>query len=264
MRFVTTARGPQHAGPAIRWLARGALVLVAWQIIVVVADSPPIALPPPTAVAEAFGTLVRDGFNGTSFAGHLISSLRRLVLAFGASLVVGVPVGIAMGRITIVRDGFTPIVALFRPVPSFAWLAILIVWFGFGELSKIAVVFLATVTVIALGTMDAVRRVPPHFYDAARTLGASRGQIFWKLVIPAALPQMWSSARVALTIAWSALIAAELVAAKAGIGVIILQSSAFLRTDVTFAGLVTLAIVGAASEQLMAFVQRRYLVWGNR
>jgi taurine transport system permease protein len=240
-------------------------VLVAvWQAYVSNFKPSPIAFPSPAAVAEAAWQILDRGFVDYSLAEHVLASVHRLLPAYASALLVGLPSGYLMARLPFFRRMFTPFITLFRPLPSFAWLALIVVWLGFGEASKIAVVYVATVTIITLGTIDAVLRVPPEYLDAARAMGARGRTLVTRVTLPAALPQILSTARVALTVGWAALIASELVAAKAGIGVIIIQSARFLRTDQTFAGLVLLAVIGGLTDRLMAALERRVAPWANR
>jgi taurine transport system permease protein len=224
----------------------------------------PLSLPSPARVFFAAKQMLHTGFEGSTLLGHVMASSRRVGLGFALSVAVGVPLGLTMGMSRIVRNIVTPSFALFRPVPPFAWLAILVVWLGIGEMPKVVIIFVGSVTIIALNTMDGVRRVPEQFKESARTLGASRLQIFEHVLLPAALPQIISGARVALLVAWTAVMAAELVAARAGIGVIILDSSSYLRTDQTFVGIVLIAICGGFTDWIMGRLQQTVEPWGNR
>ncbi len=215
-------------------------------------------------VVFALQQMILSGFEGTSLLGHIAASCRRVGLGFFLAVAIGVPLGVLMGISGVVRSAVTPSFALFRPVPPFAWLAILVVWLGLGEAPKILIIFVGSVTIVALNTMDGVRRIPPQFSESARTLGASRYQIFQHVLLPAALPQIISGARVALLVAWTAVMAAELVAAHAGIGVIILDSSAYLRTDETFVGIVLIAICGGITDWFVGRLQKAVEPWGNR
>lgn len=242
-----------------------AVVLVAvWQAYVSIFKPSPIAFPSPAAVAQAARQIVDKGFVDYTLGEHVLASIKRLLPAYASALLLGLPSGYQMARLPFFRRMFTPFITLFRPLPSFAWLALIVVWLGFGEASKIAVVYVATVTITTLGTMDAVLRVPPEYLDAARAMGARGRTLVTRVTLPAALPQILSTARVALTVGWAALIASELVAANAGIGVIIIQSARFIRTDQTFAGLVLLAVIGGVTDRLMAALERRVAPWANR
>lgn len=251
-------------GQAGRVALKVMLLLAVWQAYVILLAPSPIAFPSPGAVARAAWQIVDIGFIDYSLAEHVFASISRLVPAYALALVIGIPTGYAMARNDFFRRMAIPFITLFRPLPSFAWLALIVVWLGFGDASKIAVVYVATVPIVALGTLDAILRVPADYLDAALAMGARGRALITRVTLPAALPQILASARVALTVGWAALIASELVAAKSGIGVIIIQSARFLRTDQTFAGLVLLAIIGGLSDRGMAWMQRRVAPWGNR
>ena len=250
--------------PLVRSLVALTLVVTIWQLVVVVKAPSPLALPSPTRVVLAAQQMLNSGFEGTSLLGHIAASFRRVGLGFALSIAIGVPLGLFMGVSRTVRSAVTPYFALFRPVPPFAWLAMFVVWFGIGELPKVLIIFVGSVTIIAINTMDGVRRIPPQFGEAARTLGASRVQIFQHVLVPAALPQIISGCRVALLVAWTAVLAAELVAARAGIGVIILDSSNYLRTDETFLGIFLIALCGGLTDWAMGRLQKAVEPWGNK
>jgi len=247
-----------------RHLAVFAAVILLWEAATLVFAPSSIALPSPVMVFQALVQMGQFGFNGVPLQDHIGITFLRIVEAFAASLLVGVPLGFAMGSIPLIRKVVTPFITLFRPVPPFAWLAIFVVWFGIGELPKVLLIFVGSVTIIALNSMDGMLRVPAEFRDAAATLGASRFQVFWHVMPIAALPQILTGARVALVVAWTSVIAAELVAAQSGIGVIILQSAGFLRTDQTFAGLILLSLCGGLTDTVMGQLQARTAAWGNR
>ena len=239
-----------------------ALILI-WQTVVWVFKPSPIGLPGPFDVWLALKQIFEVGFLNYSLIDHVSASAYRLSLGYGLCLLIGIPLGLMMGSVPFLRKMFVPFISLSRPLPSFAWLAVLIVWLGFGDASKIAVIFLPTSTIVALGAMDGVLRVPPVFKDTAKVFGASSHQMFTAVVMPAASVQILSSARVALAFAWAALIAAELVASETGIGVIIIQSARFLRTDQTFAGLIILAFMGGCTDYIMKRLQKSISGWAN-
>jgi taurine transport system permease protein len=250
--------------PVVRSSVTLAVVIALWGLFVAVKAPSPLAFPSPARVLLAARQMITAGFEGAGLLGHIAASCRRVGLGFALSLAVGVPLGLAMGVSRLIRGVVTPSFALFRPVPPFAWLAILVVWLGIGEAPKILIIFVGSVTIVALNTMDGVRRVPPQFGESARTLGASRFQVFRHVLVPAALPQIISGARVALLVAWTAVLAAELVAARAGIGVIILDSSNYLRTDETFVGIFLIAICGGITDWIAGRLQRTIEPWANR
>jgi taurine transport system permease protein len=266
---TTSHRGPGVVHrviwhPVVRSLVCLITVVITWAVVVHILKPSPISFPSPARVWDTARTMLKDGFEGTSLLGHVWASTRRVGIGFGLSLVVGIPLGVAMGTNELIRRISTTYIALFRPVPPFAWLAILVVWFGIGETPKVLIIFVGSVTIIALNTMDGVRRVPRQFQESGQALGASRLQVFRFILVPAAVPQILNGARVALVVAWTAVLAAELVAATAGIGVIILDSSNYLRTDQAFVGIFLIAICGGITDWVIGRIQKAVEPWSNR
>ncbi len=263
MNLASRCRQILEAGP-IRGLAAAVAVIAVWELLVAITNQPSAVFPPPDTVARTLQALAADGFSNADLSSHIGRSLARVALGLLASLAVGVPIGFLMGRSTLLRRALTPFITLFRPIPPFAFLAILIVWFGIGETSKVLVIFLGCVTIVALSTLDGVLRMPAEYREAALTLGANRRQVFLRVVMPGTLPQILNGTRVALAVAWTALIAAEWVGTQEGVGAIILQSSKFLRTDQALAGIVILGIFGALTDRLIVLLQHVSTDWASR
>jgi len=249
-------------------LTVNALVLASfigvWNVLSARLDLPPALFPSPYAVWIAFDQLAAVGFNNISLSTHILASVARILSGYVSGLALGVPLGVLMGYSSMLRRAITPFIALIRPLPAFAYVAVLIVWFGIGEAAKVLVVFVGACTIMALSTMDGVLRIPQVYHDAGRALGANRLQILLTITMPGALPQILDGARVALAQSWTCVIAAEFVAAAAGIGVIVLQSADYMRTDQTVAGLIALGIIGGITDQLLAILQRPVAAWRIR
>jgi len=239
-------------------------VVVIWQALIDYLHVPPLVFPSATATYEAFIGIVRLGFNGVPFSSAVEMTCFRVIGGFVVGAAVGIPVGFVMGRSVILRKALTPLIVLIRPVPVFAYIAVLIVWFGIGETSKLLIVFIGASTIFALGTLDGVQRVPAHYEEAARTLGASRPQVLLRTLFPAALPQILDAARVAMAQSWTAVVGAEYVGTRGGIGVITLQAADYLRTDETLVGILLLAILGGLTDRILARVQRSVVAWKTR
>ncbi len=252
----------------VRAVGRNALVaigvIVLWEVLVTALAVPPVIFPDPVTVFQAFGDLVANGFGGIPLSEHLSLSAFRILSGFGLGVVLGMPLGFAMGRAELVRGFVTPFIALIRPLPAFAYLAVLLVWFGIGEGPKVAVVLVGAVSIMTITTMDAVRRIPSEYEDSARTLGATRFQVYRHVLLPSALPTILDGARVAMAQSWTCVIAAEFVAAREGVGVIILQAADYLRTDQTVAGLILVAILGGLSDLVLVLIARPMQAWRTR
>src|SRR5207248_2788610 len=175
------------------------------------------------------------GVNGDeqrSRAGHFWWSLYRVFAAFLLACVTAIPVGIAMGVSRIARGVFDPPLEFYRPLPPLAYLPLIVIWFGIEETAKIVLIYLACFAPLAMAARAGVRSVTIEQINAAYSMGASRWQVICHVVIPAALPEILTGMRIAIGFGWTTLVAAEMVAATAGLGQMVLNASNFLRTDV--------------------------------
>jgi taurine transport system permease protein len=175
-----------------------------------------------------------------------------------------VPVGIGMGLRPVLRGIFDPIIEAYRPIPPLAYLPLVVIWFGIGEGAKVLLIYLAIVPAVALSTAAGVRGVPVERINAARTLGATRLQVLRHVVLPNALPEILVGTRIGLSVGWSTLVAAELVAATRGLGFMIQTASNFLVTDVVIVGILSIAIIAFAIEFAMRLLERRLTPWKGK
>jgi taurine transport system permease protein len=244
-------------GSAVFWLA-------AWWIVAALQIVPPLFLPSPVAVAARFVATIQNGFADATLLQHASASLFRVLSALVFALLVGVPIGIGMGLSPVLRGLFDPIIEAYRPIPPLAYLPLVIIWFGIGEGPKIPLIFLAILPAIALSTASGVRGVPLERVNAARTVGASRLQVLRDVVLPNALPEILVGARIGLSVGWSTLVAAELVAATRGLGFMIQTASNFLVTDVVIVGIITIAAIAFTMEFAMRALERRLTPWKGK
>ena len=197
-----------------RSLALPAVLIVLWQLwaMTLPADSP---APAPTKVLVAFAGLVASG----DLPMALVQSLGRVLAGFAAALVLATGLGALMGSSRALRDNLDPIVESFRPIAPMALLPIAILWFGTGTPTALAIVGYAAFFPLLVNTVHGVSRVDPKLVQAARTMGIPRARILWSVVLPGAMPSILLGARLAMGVAWTAIIAAELaVGAKSGGG----------------------------------------------
>jgi NitT/TauT family transport system permease protein len=137
------------------------------------------------------------------------------------------------------------------------------IWFGIGEQAKIAVIFLGTLFQLIPMVADDVKAVPEDFINAAYTLGASRGKVLWKVIIPAVLPKLMDTLRMMMGWAWTYLVVAELVAASSGLGYSILKAQRYLKTDVMFAYILIIGLLGLVIDRTFAIVSKRVFAWSE-
>lgn len=263
--YAVARPGPARPIPLAAWFAGSAVFwLAVWWIVARIEIVPPLFLPRPETVAARFIAVMRDGFADATLTQHAVASLGRILAALFFAVAVAVPVGIGMGLSRTLRGLFDPIVEAYRPVPPLAYLPLVVIWFGIGEVSKVLLIFLAILPAIALSTAAGVRGVPVERVNAALTLGATRFQVIRHVVLPNALPDIITGIRIGLSVGWSTLVAAELVAATRGLGFMIQSASNFLVTDVVLVGILTIAGIAFALEFAMRLLERRLTPWKGK
>ena len=189
------------------------------------------------------------------------TSALRIVKAFGLSIAVAVPLGIAMGSFEVVNRFFEPIVAPMRYLPITAFIPLLILWFGIDETQKVAFLFLGTVVYLLPVVVDAIRVVPDELVQTAFTLGASKSQVIRTVLIPAALPQIFDSFRVMNAIAWTYIILAEIVNPQNGIGYILQLAQQHTKPEWSFAGILVVGVIGIATDLVIGGLNRLLFNW---
>ncbi len=204
------------------------------------------------------------GFSEHTLLEHTMWSLYRVFTSFGLAAVTAVPIGIAMGMSRIARGVFDPIIEFYRPIPPLAYLPLTIIWFGIGDFAKIFLIYLACFAPIAINARAGVRSVSVEQIHAAYSMGATRQQVIWQVVIKAALPEILTGMRVAIAFGWTTLVAAEMVAAKAGLGVMVLNAARFLATDIVFLGIIVIGLIAFAFDMLMRSIERALVPWKGK
>jgi ABC-type nitrate/sulfonate/bicarbonate transport system permease component len=178
--------------------------------------------------------------------------------------IVGVPLGIAMAWWRKLKWIVFPVFQLIRPVPPLAWIPLTLVWMGIGDAARVTVVFIAALVPWVMNSIQSVYSVDRLLIDAGRTLGASDRQILTRIVCRTALPTLVAGARIALGNAWTTLIAAELLAASAGLGYVALNASRMLDTDVLLVAMLLIGILGGLLSLLMLLANRVLAPWSLR
>lgn len=238
-----------------------ATLLLAWWGITAAGLVPALFLPSPQAVLAKFQLAATQGFMDATLWQHLAASLQRIVLALLAAVCLGIPVGVLMGVNRVARGLLDPLIEFYRPIPPLAYLPLIVIWCGIGELSKVLLIFLAIFAPIVIATAYGVRHVSPSRIQAAQSLGASRSQLLRWVILPAALPDILTGLRIGLGTGWSTLVAAELVAATRGLGFMVQSAAQFLVTDMVLLGIAVIAIIAFALELGLRWLQRRLSPW---
>ena len=223
-----------------------------------------IWLPAPEAVVASFAEIWTEGYQNFTLLEHLGWSLIRVVTGFLLGALVGIPLGYAMGLSGWFRGWFDPIVEFMRPVPPLALIPLVIIWFGIWETGKIVLLFLAALWIMAIAARAGVSGVNITKIHAAYSLGASRWQILRHVIVPNSLPEIFTGARVAMGVCWGTVVAAELVAAQKGAGMMIMVASRFQLTDIVIMGIILIGIIGYAIDIIMRKLEDVLVPWKGR
>ena len=235
------------------------LVLVVWEgLALAIHDS--LFLPRPTAVVAALFGLAASGV----LLADICASLSRALGGFTLAIAFGIPLGILMGRFRRWDDFWSLLISFSNPIPKIGLVPLFVLWLGIGETSKIAVVAAGAIFPVLINTYSGVRSVNPLLVWRAQTLGPSHAELLYKVILPAALPSIFVGARLAMALAWVILIAAEMVAARSGLGFRILYGQQMFETNVAFAGLLTISVFGFAFDRLLQAMSHRLCGWHFR
>ena len=224
----------------------------------------PIWLPSPEAVAQRLIDIARDGYQNFTLWEHLGWSLLRVIVGFVLGALVGIPLGYAMGLSGWFRGWFDPIVEFMRPVPPLALIPLVIIWFGIWESGKIILLFLAALWIMTIAARAGVSGVNISKIHAAYSLGASKWQIMRYVIVPNSLPEIFTGARVAMGVCWGTVVAAELVAAQKGAGMMIIAASKFQLTDIVIMGIILIGVIGYSIDILMRMAERWLVPWKGK
>lgn len=229
------------------------LVAVWWLLTATVVA--PLYFPSPLSVVEVFVE------RPAAMLEHVVVTSGRVLAGLGIGAVFGFVNAISMARNKLLAEMSYPIIELLRPIPPLALIPFFILWFGLGDIGKVLLIAAGTSMILLVTTAEAIRRVPPVYVQAARTLGASERFIYRTVVTPAIVPSVFSALRVAAAISFALAIAAEYMGAQSGLGFLIMQASRTLQTDQIVAGIILIGLVSLALDYLIRAIGGRLLAW---
>jgi NitT/TauT family transport system permease protein len=231
--------------------------LAAWTLLSLTGSVDPTFLPPPTAVFKAGMDMASSG----ELFSDAWATIQRILEGFGIAILISVPLGIVMGTFEAGQAFLEPVIALLRYLPAVALIPLVMIWLGVDEGPKIAILVIGTVFFNTLMTADVVRNVPRSLIDVSYTLGARRGEVLRKIIVPHSLPGIIDTIRVNSAAAWNLVVAAELLAATAGLGYRIIRSQRFLQTDKIFAVLAVIGLTGLLIDVALRILRNRVGKW---
>jgi len=228
-------------------------------------SGPPGLIPSPVDVAVTMKDLAVGGVYDDAFSAmlvtHLLASASRVYGAFVLAALVALPLGMLIGRMAMVRDLLDPVLQLMRPVPVTAWLPLSMILFGLGPKSAFFLVALGAFYPILVNTVFGVRSVEPRLFEAAAMLGVKPAAMFPKVVLPAALPGMFTGLRLGLGFAWVVIVVGEMTGVSTGLGAMIMDARQLSRTEIVICGMIVIGVAGFLSDQVVMALGRRLLRW---
>jgi taurine transport system permease protein len=248
------------------WLSVASILsfLFVWWLVTAMGWVKPLFVPSPGAIVGKFVDIWQNGFTNTSLLDHTMISTARVFGAFLLACVVGIPLGLAMGMSPVMRGIFDPPIEFYRPIPPLAYLPLMIIWFGIGETSKVLLIFLSVFAPVTLGARSGVKSAAIEQIHAAYSFGASRWQVMRYVILPSALPEILTAMRIGIGFGWTTLVAAEMVAATAGLGYMVLSASQFLQTPTVIMGIIVIAVIAFVFDLFMRFIERKAVPWKGR
>ncbi|MGI9297685.1 MAG: ABC transporter permease [Gammaproteobacteria bacterium] len=256
---------PSAAKGGLFWsIVSVAVILAAWFVAARYEWTNPIFFPSPATTWNQFTDVLTEGYRNTTLLQHIGISVYRLLTGFVLGCLVGIPIGFAMGLSRQWNGLWHPVVEFMRPIPPLALIPLSIIWLGIGDKSKIALLFLAALWVMVLSARAGVQNIRLSKIHAAYTLGASKMQVLRRVILPNALPEIFTGMRVAMGVCWGTLVAAELVGADSGIGYMITVAGKFLDTALVFLGIIIIGIIGAAIEVGMRRLEAKLVPWKGK
>ncbi|TAJ44626.1 ABC transporter permease [Methanofollis fontis] len=240
------------------------IILFGWEAVAIALNNPFI-LPPIEDVLAVLLEPTKNILGSGSLLEGAERSLFRVLLGFLVASAVAIPLGIVMGRYSIVQDLTDPVIQLLRPIPPLAWLPIALAWFKIGLTSIVFIIFIGAFFPILLNTIAGVKSVNRTWLETATVYGASEGQIMAKVVLPAAAPTIWTGLRVGLGIAWQCVVAAEMLpGTTSGLGYMIMAAYNLGQMQVIIAGMIVIGLIALALDSLFRVVEQRQFRWQGR
>jgi len=231
-----------------------AVFLAVWELVARLNLVPgDLSFPPFSAVVLEFYHLTASGVLGDNF----LASLIRVLIGFCAGSIAGIAVGMVMGWVENINKTLHPIISLFYPIPALGWLPLLMLWIGINEMLPITIIFICSFFPVLYNTVTGIRNVDKDYIQVAKTLGASDARILATVVMPLALPNIFTGLRLEAGMAWRVIIAAEMVAIPTGIGALMMKASSLIRIDIIIVCLIVLAVMCLAFEKFFQYLEAR-------
>ncbi|WP_317203894.1 ABC transporter permease subunit [Janthinobacterium sp.] len=262
---ATLPRPPRRLPPRAITALTVLCLFALWWALTAFAVVPKLFLPAPADVLAALLAVAGEGFVDATLWQHASISVARVGAALLLAVATAVPLGVLIGSSRRAGAVFDPLIEFYRPIPPLAYLPLIVIWCGIGEVSKVLLIYLAIFAPLAIATVQGVRRVEQSRVRAAQALGATRAQLVRFVILPSAAPDILTGIRIGIGVGvgWSTLVAAELIAAERGLGFMIQSAAQFLVTDVVVMGIFVIAVIAFAFDWLLRRLQKACVPWAG-
>jgi len=240
------------------------LLLVVWYALSHASFIKAGYLPTPEELWATFVDLLKSGYQGKPLWEHIGVSLMRTLSGFVLGVLFGVPVGLLAGYSRRAGAMISPIMAFIRPIPPIAFIPMAVLYFGLGETGKIVLIFFVSFNYVQANAQAGAANFPIAYRRASESIGLTKAQTFYRVVLPGALPQIFTGLKVALALSWAVVVAAELVGAQSGLGFMISDAALLFRIPVVFIGIALIGVIGLILNLTLNFIEHKIVHWKGR
>jgi len=240
------------------------VLLVVWATPSTSGILPQGYLPTPSEISQDFTLLATQGYKGVSLYDHIGISLFRALSGFVLGVLLGVPLGLLTGFTKTGNALVSPIMAFLRPIPPIAFIPMVVLYFGLGETGKVVLIFWTAFNYVHVNAHSGAANVPLAYLRAAKSLGLTRWQQFFRIIFPAAIPQIFTGLRVAMALSWAVVVAAELTGAQEGLGYMISDAALTFRIPTVFIGIAIIGAIGLLLNLAIEYLETRIVHWRGR
>ena len=247
----------KSAGYLVEYLALIISIIVVWVIMGEEGKLNPVIMPTLQKIGKTFKTLFLKG----TLIKHCGISMGRVLKVYGISVALGVTLGILIGLSHHLERITQLFVQIIKPIPPIAWIPLVILWFGIGESGKVFLIFLGGFFTILVNVIDGIKQTDERLVEVSRVMETPLWKHIFKLVLPGALPNVFTGLRVGLTSCWMCVVAAELVSSTTGLGYMIMDARQYGQTDVVITGMITIGLIGKIMDSLLHLIESKIVVW---
>ena len=264
---LASGRNPVRRKPVAGWLISAAsivLIFLAWTILSTSGWLPPGYLPSPWELMTELEVLLTQGYKRVSLWQHIGISLFRTLSGFVLGSMLGIPLGLYTGYSRVGHAAFNPVMAFIRPIPPIAFIPMVVLYLGLGEIGKVVLIFWTAFNYVHVNAHGGAASVPIAYIRAAQSIGLKPAQVFFRVVLPAAIPQIFTGLKVAMALSWAVVVAAELTGAQSGLGYMISDAALTFRIPAVFIGIALIGLIGLLLNMAIGQLENKVVHWKGR